>query len=642
MIGLDAQQGRWRALWLRVSSDAAIFLVFFLVLLKGVDVSLMYHAAGEIQKFPVFFLGWEFIRKCGALPSGVAEYLSSLAMQTLFDPRLGALVLTAQAWAVSACIRSFGRRLGLRWPDVGAFASALLLMALYARYAHHARAVLSLLLVLGALNLVLCFRRSATPLRLGVVLALTAVLYPAAADALPVFAVGAIVIEWRLGTAWFARLAPLLFALAVALLESSFLFGLGVEEIGQTLIPWAWKRATLTQPGFWATVGLYLLVPGLGLLGVLREAILRSWPQKPLRLPDSARQRRKASPTHTRPGGAPAGPGKRVRPAAGAKLGAQPGRWWLREAALLLLLLGVFFVAHDRQFKAVLATDFYATEHRWPEVLEAARTDLGNPFVACSAAQAASHLGILSQTIPPLPTPEDLVVHNRKELACWKKSELYLDLGFVNLAMHFGTEAVEFWGERPPLLWRLVLANLATGNEETARVYLNALARVPFQRKKARHWLQALDADPSMVREPEIVRLRSLMVTNDLVGHFTVDGQMLLLLEANPRNRMAFEYLMTYYLLSRNLPAFVANVSRAEHLPGFKLSPLWKDALALCAWEQSRRQGKPPPNFNDDSQRRLDAFLRAVAVFGGDKELARVQLQKDYGNGYFYYYALGR
>ena len=107
------------------------------------------------------------------------------------------------------------------------------------------------------------------------------------------------------------------------------------------------------------------------------------------------------------------------------------------------------------------------------------------------------------------------------------------------------------------------------GLHEAARLYLNVLRDDLTYGDWAEAGLERLREDP-VVLEPEIVTARSLMLIQDDVdstqvplpngktSSFSAEQVFLSLLERNPRNRMAFEYLMASHLLSGNVVGVVA------------------------------------------------------------------------------------
>jgi hypothetical protein len=291
--------------------------------------------------------------------------------------------------------------------------------------------------------------------------------------------------------------------------------------------------------------------------------------------------------------------------------------------------------------KAFLQVDYYAWQRNWSQVIAVAPDPPRPIFVDSALAQASSHTGALTQALPRLKSAEDLLLTEQDPRAYWRRSDLYYDLGYVNMALHFLVESGEFWGERPMILQRLAIVNFALGNADTAKIQLNALLKVPFFGGWARDYLAKLDADPNLQRDPEVNRLRSLMIRSDSVVRISAEEELLALLSANPQNRMAFEFLMTHYLLKKDLAGFVKNLPRIQGFSGFPLPALWDEALVLAS------QSNPPLSLKGfaptaEAQRRFETMRQTLQAHGDNKQLALNKLQDQYRGSYFLFYVLSR
>ena len=95
---------------------------------------------------------------------------------------------------------------------------------------------------------------------------------------------------------------------------------------------------------------------------------------------------------------------------------------------------------------------------------------------------------------------------------------------------------------------------------------------------------------------------------------------------------------MTYYLLTKNLNAFVKNISRVKEFPGFEITPLWDEALLLA----SRESGQPiqvrEHAISQEALSRVDAVTRLVQQYGDKGELPRSALSADYARTYSFYW----
>ncbi len=628
---------------IRYAQTPVIFAVYFVCLWRWVDVSLIYHGGGEVRDFPGFYWGWDFAKDFVRYPGGLVEYLSALAAQSLYSSWFGALVLSLQAGLIFGCTKSLLRTMGARRAGIAAFALPLLLLTLYGRYKHYSATISALAFASVAIWLYQRLTALKPWFRVGAALVLAACLYWAAPGGLPVFLLAIMIAGLWAGDFWRTGLVAAMALLAVPYLEGARWSGLSVSEAYEKLLPFRWDPSLITRTDALILVGLYLILPALGaVLGLWSHGVGGWFAEKFREASISAR--------HSSKKGAQAkAAGSKAAVRAASSAGAESNRAkdsnragsLLETTFLLATALMTLYLVQDRGLKALLEVDYCAWHRLWPELLAAAPANPRSPYVASATAQALFHTGRLAQELPLLRTPEDLLLAKDADAAHWKKSDLYFDLGYVNMALHHLTEAVEFWGERPVLLQRLAQINFALGNLSTGRMYLKALNKIPFQGGWAGEYLHRLEADPVLEHDEEVGRLRTLMMKRDSVVHLNADEELLAILAANPGNRMAFEYLMTYYLLAKNLTAFVQNLPRAHNFPGFELSPLWEEALVMAARQSAQPLNLKGRALNREAERRLDTMTRVIAASGENEELARSQLRDEYANSYFYYYLFG-
>jgi|YelNatPaOPRAMG01_1025707.scaffolds.fasta_scaffold05164_2 hypothetical protein len=228
--------------------------------------------------------------------------------------------------------------------------------------------------------------------------------------------------------------------------------------------------------------------------------------------------------------------------------------------------------------------------------------------------------------------------------ACRAQSQTWLELGQVNLAEHFAHEALEIEGERPDLLRLLACVQVLKGRPEAARVFLHALSRVPFHRGWARTWLRALAADPRLAELPEVRLIRSRMVTTDLPHNEPATASFLRqLLHSNPRNRMAFEYLMAHYLLARQLDSLVQELARLDAFGYTNLPRHIEEAVVLY---QHLQGGNPVElhgrQIRPETLQQFQQFAQAVARQTYQTPQGQQALARQFGHTYWHYYFFGQ
>ena len=155
-------------------------------------------------------------------------------------------------------------------------------------------------------------------------------------------------------------------------------------------------------------------------------------------------------------------------------------------------------------------------------------------------------------------------------------------------------------------LRRLTETNLVTGDSEAASKYLRMLLNSPRDRKWAREHLPEAWSPQYAAR---IEQKRALLPRFDLV-HGMDQTQLILriLLNSNPSNRMALDYLLCYDLLTKDLDAFVGDFA-----PSLTASRLYEEAMLIFL---AAKGGMDPENFGHYhiSPETLDRFNRFVTI----------------------------
>jgi hypothetical protein len=227
---------------------------------------------------------------------------------------------------------------------------------------------------------------------------------------------------------------------------------------------------------------------------------------------------------------------------------------------------------------------------------------------------------------------------------CMVASDLLFEVGQVNRAERMAGEALEFNGYLPDVLKRLADVEVLKGEPKAAHIFLNILAKTPFQRAWAQERLRTLDADPRLAQNPEIQRVRVLQITEDYPLAETTKDILLECLHQNRTNRVAFEYLMAYYLLTADLDKFVHYVRGAQIFNYSEIPTHYEEALVLA----QKLKGAPLviPDINGKQPRaetiqRFERFNELVALRSNDLQRAKIELAAEFGSTYWYYYIFG-
>ena len=614
--------------------DAGVWLFFGLYYLYTwliIDPRFIDHGIGIISNcFPFSFsTGWPFFREHLSRPGGLVEYGGRFLSQFYQFGWLGAGVITALAVYASLCTDILTRLGGRPRGMVTRYVPAVLLLVIHGGYSQPLRTLLSLL---AALSWFLVYSRLTPRHWIGgvVIVAITCpILYYGAGAGGLLFPVLVTIFEIRAKrqTALPVAAAALICGLAVP-----WIIGKAVCGVDCSL---AYGRFLVLDPGIWRewplAIVLYLFFPavlayGLGWLGSVDRGNSGS--------PDHASSTNGVSQTEK---------GFRF-PWLGKP------HWTIQIAVALAGLGAVGWYSLNGDTKAVLKIDYHAQQGNWTAVLDAAdEMPYGTSSIRSNRniLLALYHTGRLGDQMFRYPQRSlaDLFdappgVWNAGSF--FQVSRLFLDLGHVNMAQKYAYEALEMTGHLPALLEHLAVIHLVKNGPETARIFLNALEKNPFHRKTAREWLRWLDEDPRLEDNQRVRSIRQAMVSRDSVAtDTTAEGFLLALLEEDPGNKMAFEFLMACYLCDRRTEDVVASIGR---LPDFGYSEIprhYQEAIIVYSAITGRVPAIGGYGLDAAVVERAKEFWHIMANTANQEEAAARALSAGFGDTYFFYFSFG-
>ena len=226
---------------------------------------------------------------------------------------------------------------------------------------------------------------------------------------------------------------------------------------------------------------------------------------------------------------------------------------------LVALVMGSL-VWKNANFKAekVMQYDFMARYQQWNRILETINTEKPNNQIGVTVQNLAlaMHGMLLDHMFDYNQNGIAGLLPDVKEDATspLPTAEAFYYLGMINVAQRTVFEAQEAildFQKSARCYKRLAETNLIIGKYEVARKYLKALQKTLFYSGWADETLQLLGNEEAIARHPEYGRLRQLVYNEDFYFGDKVTPEMLEdLFFSNTDNRLAFEYLKAYYMLT--------------------------------------------------------------------------------------------
>ena len=608
------------------------FFGFYVYVWLFLEPRLIYHNYVIQQDFPVFFTGWSFLKNFLVYPGGPVEYVAAFLSQGYYYSWLGALIITLAALLIYLGMRILITLVGGGHSKVISYIPAIGLLVVYNRYHHPLAMFLALLTAVWLLLLYGKISLRIGTMRCLVFLVMFAILYYIAGGASLLFAVLAGFYEVFVRRNLFFGGFYLLFGFAGAWLIGVYIFELKITDACLYLTPFHWKDKLGAVPilkdfAKSTTICVYFFIPAVLMSVSLWQRLVKNMAS--LRRAESGEPSKSSVIKKTL-----------------QYLGKGRAGWVMQTAVLIVITTASLFFSFDSARKKFVHLLYFSDHDMWYSVLEQGRKiPIGSYdiFVNHYVNLALYHTGRLSYDMFSYRQQmRSLFAVQARPMRMSNStgSNIFMELGLMNLAEKQTHECLENTGSYPPFLKRLAMINIVKGRVKTARVFLRVLSKDLIYGRQAKDIMRRLDADPQLSGDYEVGRLRSIMSVEKWIAHVKgiEENSLLKLLERNRHNRMAFEYLMAHYMLTGRPQKVAANIGRLNDFDYKGIPRHYEEAILLhkdIAREEVDLHGR---HISGETLERLDKFKRIYNRLKYDARAAGKALRAEFGKSYFFYY----
>jgi hypothetical protein len=312
---------------------------------------------------------------------------------------------------------------------------------------------------------------------------------------------------------------------------------------------------------------------------------------------------------------------------------------------LIVLIFGGWFMGKSVNFgkEEVMEYDFYVRMRKWDDILKKAEKETPtSPLSVICLNLALGKQGLLGEKMFSfLQNGVDglIPIFEKDYTTPVIAGEVYYHLGFINTAQRFTFEAMEAlpdYQKSVRTVKRLAETNLIKGNYALSKKYLKILRKTLYYKRWAKQFEKALTSDEIIIHHPEYGILRNFSLEEDFLFSEGEKDMMLGILYAhNRRNRLAFEYLMAYCLLKKDLQHFVQYSAIGEPLMHLRIPKNFQEALAY-AWDVSKSNVLRKIPYNIDPQ--IENSLKKYKWIYTSNPNPRPVLKENFSDTYWYYF----
>jgi hypothetical protein len=220
--------------------------------------------------------------------------------------------------------------------------------------------------------------------------------------------------------------------------------------------------------------------------------------------------------------------------------------------------------------------------------------------------------------------------------------EPYWYLGFGNTAQRFAFEAMEAFTDYQKsarAIKRLAETNLVNGYYGVASKYLYLLENTLFYRKWAKEARTFLYDETKIDNHPEWGEIRRFQTDKDFLFSSKEKDMMFgFFFQQHPDNRMAYEYLMAYALLTKDVRNFPDYFRLKKDFTYREIPKSWQEALVyIWGLTNNDLNAIPVPISNSVKQQAL-AYANTYTSMQSPEPALRNKFSKTY----WYYFHFGK
>ena len=318
------------------------------------------------------------------------------------------------------------------------------------------------------------------------------------------------------------------------------------------------------------------------------------------------------------------------------------GKAWEWPVAFIVVMalggLGIV-LCYDREKETYLKYDFLTRRFQWNAILAEARKDHPQkPYEITSVNLALVKTGNARRMFEFYQNGTDGLIpeYTRDFMHPLIPSEVFFQLGMVNASQRFTFESQELipdFQKSVRACKRLAETNLVNGNYKVAEKYLKTLEKTFFYREWAKSRLKMCGHDEAIDADPGYGYLRKVRLHDHdfLFNRQAMESMLVYLVQENPSNHMALEYLLAWDLLDKNLNGFV-NYCPFEGFTG-GVPRCYQEAFLLYFFDANQSLDNVPAFIDREVMSSFALFMREHGSGTPAETLA-----KTFGNTYWYYY----
>jgi hypothetical protein len=211
--------------------------------------------------------------------------------------------------------------------------------------------------------------------------------------------------------------------------------------------------------------------------------------------------------------------------------------------------------------------------------------------------------------------------------------------GLINEAQRWAYEEMVVYGPRPQNMKLLAKTSLLTGNYRLAKKYAGILKNSLFYKTWAGEF-EKMTGDTSLIRlDPELGKKLKILPHGDFFIHLeSPENNLPLLVDENHDNRRAFEFMMAWLMLGKNVDILVNNIRLMKNMGYTRIPRHIEEAILIYYNSQGAFPDLGGLSVSNETLARFDQYFAAYITARQNPSTIKEKMQKQFSTTFWYYF----
>jgi hypothetical protein len=211
--------------------------------------------------------------------------------------------------------------------------------------------------------------------------------------------------------------------------------------------------------------------------------------------------------------------------------------------------------------------------------------------------------------------------------------------GLINEAQRWAYEEMVVYGLRPQNMKLLTKTSLLTGNYRLTEKYTGILENTLFYKTWAKKYMKMAADTSVLMADNELGKKIRIFPQGDFFIHLeSPESNLPILVDEIPGNRRAFEYMMSWLLLGKNVDILVNNIRLMKNMGYIRIPRHIEEAILIYYNSQGVLPDLGGLSLSNETRARFDQYFAAYMTERKNPAALKEKMEKQFSNTFWYYF----